>query len=308
MNKLNWFKDIETEAKEILTTDRIKIELYNIMQMFKTMMTRYHDDEESLREDDFDLLKWGYTTNDITMYNLEDILIQWVADEIDIALINKAKKQKPNKGTFKVNFDSISAMIGLCEAAVMIVEIHSYSENYTYEEYLRKFAKLEMLDSNSLVINNKERYAIYKHDEDCTLEIHAYEIIMDYIGFSSCTEEYARVPIGKQISTVRCGHLPYIEYLRSLTLIEEPKGTVTEADLNQINIFDLETKTVYELHKNYGKLEAPVKKVIADIGFKTNKQITETLKLIYKEASLIGEEVSREAKLGVVNKIIQYTL
>ena len=28
MNKLNWYKDIEAEAKEILTADEIKIELY----------------------------------------------------------------------------------------------------------------------------------------------------------------------------------------------------------------------------------------------------------------------------------------
>lgn len=305
MNKLSWFTDIETEAKEILTADRIKIGLYNIIQMFKSQKEHCKDKKLRLREDDFELLKWCYTTNKITMYNLEDILIQWVADEIDIALANKAKKQKQNKGAFKVNFDSLSAMIGLCNETVMCIEIYTYSENYTYEEYLRKFAKLEMLDSNSLVAKNNERYAIYKNDETCTLEIHAYEIIMDYMGFSACTEEYDRVPTYKQIGTVRCGNLSYFDCLRSIELIEEPKETT---EVNQINLCNLETETVYELHRGYGKLEVPVKKVIADIGFKTDKQITEVFKQLYDKVALIGEEVSREAKLEVVNKIIQYTL
>lgn len=305
MNKLNWYKDIEAEAKEILTADEIKIELYNIMQMFKTMMTRYHDDEESLREDNFYTLKLWYKTDFITMYDLEDILTQWIADKIDIALINKAKKQKPKKGTLKVNFDSLSGWIGFCNKAIMNVEIHTYSENYTYEEYLRKFVKIEFFTNNLLLVKNNERYAIYKNDEDCTLEIHAYEAIMDYIGFSSCTEEYARVPIGKQISRVKCGGLPYVEYIKGITLIEESR----EDDINnqnQISILDLETKTAYELHKNYNKLVEPIKRVIADIGLKTSKQVADTLILLYRKISLIGEEVSRQAKLDTVNKIIGY--
>lgn len=240
MNKLNWFKDIEAEAKEILTADGIKIELYNIMQMFKTMMTRYYDDEESLREDDFYTLKLLYKTDFITMYNLEDILTQWIADKIDITLINKADKQKPKKGALKVNFDSLSAWIGFCN-----------------------------------------------------------KVIMDYMGFSSCTEEYARVQIGKQLSTVKCSNLPYVEYIRSITLIEESKE-------DKLNILDLETKTVHELHKNYNKLVEPVKRVIADIGLKTSEQVTETLLLLYRKVSLIGEEVSRQAKLDTVNKILEH--
>lgn len=300
MNKLNWFKDIETEAKEILTADGIKIALYNIMQMFKTMKTEHPDWEESLREDDFDTLNWCYKTNHVSMYDLEDILTQWVADEIDIALINKAKKQKPKKGTMKVNFDSLSAWIGFCDKTITNIEIHTYSENYTYEEYLRKFAKIEMLDDNLIVAKSNERYAIYRNDDwNGILEIHAYEIIMDYMGFSSCTEEYARVPIGKQISTVRCGNLHYVEYINNITLIEESKE-------DKINILDLETKTVYELHKNYGKLAEPIIKIIANSGLKTDKQLRDTFTLLYRGVSILGEEVSRQAKLDTVNKILEH--
>lgn len=47
-----------------------------------------------------------------------------------------------------------------------------------------------------------------------------------------------------------------------------------------------------------------MKRVIADIGLKTSEQVTETLLLLYRKVSLIGEEVSRQAKLDTVNEIL----